>query len=428
MDSPPQISVELQQELHALRQRIVALEASEATAHATTTALQRRLGERHIAAEELRQQNDELVETRQTLEVVRAHYEALFALAPEGYLVTNAMGIIREANHTAAALLGVPPEALVGKPLIAFIAQHDRRVFHAQMSRLMKHKRVQAWEIHIQPHRGHPFPADITIAVSRGVQGMRTTLLWLLRDLTERKRFEEELRHAEQLTLLGKLAASVAHEIRNPLSTVFLHTDLLEEELQQLPAAPHAPLLEFLAEIKTGLTRMRDIAEDYLSLARLRHLQPAPADFGAFLTAFAQTQQPSCARHGTTLSLEGIADLGEVWFRQSTFHRALLNLVQNAIDAMPQGGTLTLRGQRTATHLTLEVSDTGVGIPAEQLSLLFTPLRTTKPQGTGLGLYVVREIIAAHGGTLTVQSEPGRGTTFTITLPREPQTHERRTT
>jgi signal transduction histidine kinase len=94
----------------------------------------------------------------------------------------------------------------------------------------------------------------------------------------------------------------------------------------------------------------------------------------------------------------------------------MLNLVQNALDAMPQGGTLTLTGQRTATHVQLQVRDTGCGIPTEHLTQIFEPLYTTKPGGSGLGLYIVQEIVAAHGGTLAVESVVGGGTTFTMTL------------
>jgi signal transduction histidine kinase len=118
------------------------------------------------------------------------------------------------------------------------------------------------------------------------------------------------------------------------------------------------------------------------------------------------------------LRVEGIADLGTVAVHPSTLRRALLNLVQNALDAMPEGGTLTLRGAGTATHVQLQVCDTGSGIPAEQLAQIFEPLHTTKPEGTGLGLYITREIVAAHGGQIMVQSVVGQGTTFTLTLPR----------
>jgi len=107
-----------------------------------------------------------------------------------------------------------------------------------------------------------------------------------------------------------------------------------------------------------------------------------------------------------------------VAFHTSTLRRALLNLVQNAAEAMPQGGTVTLAGQATARQVQLEVRDTGSGIPAEKLARIFEPLYTTKPGGTGLGLYIVQEIVTAHKGQIIVQSTVGHGTTFMITLPR----------
>jgi signal transduction histidine kinase len=108
--------------------------------------------------------------------------------------------------------------------------------------------------------------------------------------------------------------------------------------------------------------------------------------------------------------------LGTVALHANTLCRALRNLVQNALDAMPQGGTLILAGQGTGTHAQLHVRDTGSGIPAEQLATIFEPLYTTKPEGTGLGLYLVQEIVAAHGGQASVASVEGQGTTVTLTL------------
>lgn len=122
--------------------------------------------------------------------------------------------------------------------------------------------------------------------------------------------------------------------------------------------------------------------------------------------------------HGVTVHAEGLAELGLVSFHASTLRRAVLNLVQNALDAAPHGGTVTLAGQGTTTHVQIQARDTGSGIPAEQLGQIFEPLYTTKPGGTGLGLYITQEIVAAHEGQLTVQSVEGQGTIFTITLPR----------
>ena len=117
------------------------------------------------------------------------------------------------------------------------------------------------------------------------------------------------------------------------------------------------------------------------------------------------------------LHLQGLARLGSVALHQGTLQRAFLNLLQRALDAMPQGGTLTLRGQRTASHSIVEIHDTGSAIPAEQGAGFFEPLQSTGSAWTGLELYVAREIIAAHRGTIDVQSASNQGTTFTVTLP-----------
>jgi signal transduction histidine kinase len=128
--------------------------------------------------------------------------------------------------------------------------------------------------------------------------------------------------------------------------------------------------------------------------------------------------QPEVEARGVRLQMQDLTRLGPVAFHASTLRRAFLNLVQNAIDALPQGGTVTLTGQGTAAQVQLLVQDTGPGIPAEHLAHIFEPLYTTKPGGTGLGLYIVQEIVAAHDGQLTVESVVGQGTTFTLTLPR----------
>ena len=319
-------------------------------------------------------------------------------------------------NCAAVALLAVSQEVLIGKPLILWIAKEDRLAFHTQLACLTRALRVHDWELRLQPQQGSAFPVSITVGVRRSPQGPGPVLYWLLRDLTERKRVEETLRRTESLALLGKLAAGVSHEIRNPLGAIVLHMDLLEEELQELLPEWPEQVAEPLAEVRTQLTRLSDLVQDYLSLARLASLQRAPTDIGAFVDDFLKEVAPEVAQREVTLRREGPASLGPVALHANTFRRVLLNLVQNALDAMPQGGTLTLRGWQTASHVYLDISDTGTGIPADQLARIFEPLYTTKPTGTGLGLYMAREIVAAHDGELRVTSPVGSGTTFTITL------------
>jgi two-component system, chemotaxis family, CheB/CheR fusion protein len=239
----------------------------------------------------------------------------------------------------------------------------------------------------------------------------------LRREMAARQRFEREAQRAQHFALLGRLAAGVSHEIRNPLGAVVLHIDLLEEELRQPSPNSAAEVAQTLAEIRTQLVRLEDLVQDHLSLVHVRQLARTPQDLGVALQTWATGWQNLAAARGVTLQVEGVATLGQVAFHPNTLHRVLLNLVQNALDAMGPGGTLTIRGQATATQVQLHVQDTGVGIPATQRVRIFEPLYTTKPGGTGLGLYIVHEIVAAHAGHVTVESEEGQGTTFTLTLP-----------
>ena len=239
----------------------------------------------------------------------------------------------------------------------------------------------------------------------------------LRREMAERQRLEGEAHRAQHLALLGRLAAGLSHEIRNPLGAVFLHVELLEEELHDLLPESSANTAQSLTEIKTNLARLDDLLQDYLSLVRAGTARLVPEDLSLFVTQFAQEMTPALTDHGITLELDGLDRLGRVSLHQNTFRRVLLNLLHNAMEAMPQGGILTLRGRQQATTVHLDISDTGIGIAPEQYTQIFEPLHTTKPGGTGLGLYIVQEVVAAHGGQVALQSTVGAGTTFTITLP-----------
>jgi PAS domain S-box-containing protein len=236
--------------------------------------------------------------------------------------------------------------------------------------------------------------------------------------MAERQRLEQEAQRAQHFALLGRLAAGVSHEIRNPLGVIFLQVDLLEEELQQPTPDSPEQIAQVFSEIKTHLARLDDLVQDYLSLVRVSTVQLEVQDLAAALQTWSAEFRELAATRGVTLLLDGLETVGWTPFHASTLRRALLNLVQNALDAMPEGGTLTLAGQKTATQVQLHIRDTGSGVPAELLEQIFEPLYTTKPGGTGLGLYIVQEIIAAHAGQLTVVSKERQGTTFTIALPQ----------
>jgi signal transduction histidine kinase len=239
----------------------------------------------------------------------------------------------------------------------------------------------------------------------------------LRHEMAERQRLEREAQRGQHFALLGRLAAGVSHEIRNPLGAIFLHVDLLEEELRQPSPDSAAELAQAVAEIKAQLARLDDLVQDYLSLVRVGAAQLVPGDLGTVVTQCAQEMTAALAAQGITLQLDAVDQLGLVALHANTFRRVLVNLLDNARDAMPQGGTVTLRGRRQGTTVQLDVADTGIGIAPERYRQIFEPLHTTKPGGTGLGLYIVQEVMAAHGGQITVQSTVGAGTTFTLTLP-----------
>ena len=226
----------------------------------------------------------------------------------------------------------------------------------------------------------------------------------------------------EPLAVLGQLASPLTHEIHNPLNAIVLHLDILEEELHRPTSHSREQMVESLAEIKTEVTRLHNLVQDYLSLARLVNLRREPTDLGAMVEAFALERQEHFEARHIGLHLEGLEALGQVILQRQVFHRVLLNLTQNAIETMPQGGTLTFRGRRHPSQISFDIQDTGTGIPAPDLPAVFTPFHAITPEDTGLRLYVAQQVVRFHGGEITVASVPGQGTTYTITLPLSPGT------
>jgi signal transduction histidine kinase len=322
----------------------------------------------------------------------------------------------------AVILMDVNMPEIDGFELAAMIRQHPRyqhtAIIFISGVHLTDLDMLRGYEHGAVDYVAVPIIPELLRAKVRVFAELYRKTVALQREIVERQRLEREARQAEHFSLLGRLAAGVSHEIRNPLSAIVLHLDLLEEELRTPSPGSAVVVPEAFAEIKRQLARLEDLLQDYLSLTRVAAVERTPQDLGTAIAAWAHEWQQLAAPQGVTLQLDRIANLGQAVFHESTLRRAVLNLVQNALDVMPQGGTLTLAGQGTATQVQLHVRDTGNGISAAQLPNIFEPLYTTKPEGTGLGLYIVREIITAHAGQITVQSVEGQGTAFIITLPR----------
>lgn len=346
-------------------------------------------------------------------------FAQLFEFAPDALILANATGEIVMVNAQAECLFGYGRQELQGQPIECLLPERFHQAHRQHRQQFMAAPRVrpmgEGLALFGRRRDGQEFPVEISLSPLTMAQ--EQFVVSAIRDSTERQRLAETLRRTEHLALLGTLAAGVSHDLRNPLGSVALHVELVEEELRTPTPESAAEIGLSLATIKTEMVRIQDLVQDYLTLARLTTLQREVTNFGTFVADFVQEMQPLVTQRGVTLHWEGPTTLGPVALHANTFRRVLLNLVQNALDAMPQGGTLTLRGQQTASQVHLDISDTGTGIAAEQLRQIFEPLYTTRPGGTGLGLYLVREIMTAHGGTISVQSAVGRGTTCTLTLP-----------
>jgi len=474
-------------------------------------ALQRTLEEVELAERELAAQNEELIAARESLEVERHRYRELFDLAPDGYVISNAEGVIEEVNQAAAALLNSSPIALRGKPLAVFTAPAARAEFRSLLHQVGAIGRpVRNYEAVLQPGwrgtaRGarrapganeaneangeppQPGPAKVvllTVVRDEERPERPARLRWTLRDISDRKAAEqalrtseERLRHSQRLESIGRLAGGIAHSFNNLLAAIGFHTDLLlENPVSDGHRRRHGE------EIRRIAQRAAALARQLLAFSRKQVLQPE-----RLVVAQAVASMLPMLRRLIGENVEFRTELegshGAVHADFGQLEQVILNLVVNARDAMPDGGRLTLtatdaelpEGPAASTpsgasaaaataettrtsetsetseitalaqsreiaappaaadaaaaagldlapgpYVKLTVSDTGAGMSPEVKARLFEPFFTTKPpdKGTGLGLATVHGIVHQSGGDLRVVSEPGKGSSFTVYLPR----------
>lgn len=236
------------------------------------------------------------------------------------------------------------------------------------------------------------------------------------------RRARAELVQAERLATIGKMAAHITHEVRNPLSSIGLNLELLEEEL--VTAGPNPEARQLIAAIQSEVDRLAKITEQYLAAVREPRLQlerEAIEDLVRECHAFVE---PELSRAGVESRVVVTGDVPRVEVDEARLRQALINLLRNAREALSKGGHVTLTVRSLGDHVAIDVADDGPGIPEEVRASIFDPFCTTKRHGTGLGLAVTRSIVEAHAGSIVCASVPGGGTCFTIHLPVPPTTPE----
>jgi two-component system NtrC family sensor kinase len=258
---------------------------------------------------------------------------------------------------------------------------------------------------------------DMTVRVPETGRGEMLQLAEAFnRMVAELQATEDELLHAKSLASVGQLAAGVAHEINNPLGTIMLYSDILKNE-----TPPTAAFRDDVQTISREAARCKDIVTALLNFARQNRLMAQETDVNRMLNELASDLEKLPLYKDVVIVRKLDSTLPAIQADPAQLHQVIVNLANNAAEAMPEGGTLTLATtvDPAGDRVSIVVEDTGVGITPENLSKLFTPFFTTKPigRGTGLGLAISYGIVKMHRGQITVQSQVGKGTRFTVVLP-----------
>jgi signal transduction histidine kinase len=227
----------------------------------------------------------------------------------------------------------------------------------------------------------------------------------------------EEVLASERLVTIGKMAAQVAHEIRNPLSSISLNAELLEDEINNYEAVSTKEAKSLLTVIMSEVDRLASITEDYLKFARLPKPIRDGENINHILLDLLRFSKEEIAEHEVQVTTQLDESVPEIKVDEKQLREAFLNILKNAFEAMPQGGNLRITSANLGESIEVTIWDTGVGIEEKNIEKIFTPFFTTKETGTGLGLSLTQQIIHEHGGTIHCKSQPGAGTTFVIRFP-----------
>ncbi|MGC2413246.1 MAG: PAS domain-containing protein [Stellaceae bacterium] len=366
------------------------------------------------------------------LRLSRERFQRFFANAPVGIALINRVGRLEEANRALGELFGARPQDLIGEPLIGFVNEEDRREIAVKLAAAADGP-------------AHPGPVEVRLKGARdktsvvflsrldGLEGGDGALMLHFIDVTEQKNLEVQFAQSQKMQAVGQLAGGVAHDFNNLLTAMIGFCDLLLMRFR-----PGDPSFADIMQVKQNANRAANLVRQLLAFSRQQTLQPRILEITDVLVELSHLLRRLI---GESIELKVVhgRDLGLVKVDQGQLEQVIINLAVNARDAMAGGGSLTIRtANATQTtplryahevmpagnYVLIEVSDTGIGIPRENLVRIFEPFFSTKEvgSGTGLGLSTVYGIVKQTGGFIFVDSAPGRGTMFQIYLPRHQMT------
>ncbi len=362
---------------------------------------------------------------------VLQHLRDIINYSADAIVVTDPQGRIRTWNEGAATLLGRSEKEARGKNLgLLFPGAQGRRVRADMLAGLSRGETIRDREINFHTPTGEPRYLSLTATPIRRADGGLKAVSLIIRDLTERKKLIAQLVQTEKLASLGVIAAGMAHEINNPLTSISMHTQLLSIACQLKPEAEG-----YVEKIMEEISRISEIVNDLLVYSRGREREPIPVDVGEVLRQAVTFIRRKTSTDGITVTFDQEGMLCPVQGRANELLEIYLNILSNAADAVSRNGTISVRasmvrgpgGTMAGERLRVVMKDDGCGIPASDLARIFDPFYTTKPpgKGTGLGLMVARELVESYSGKIEVESHVGRGTTVTVELPCDSETPRR---
>jgi len=345
-------------------------------------------------------------------------YKQLLATTRDAVVCIDKHSRIVLFNHAAEQMFGYVAKEVLGqdvKMLMAepYASEHGGYVDRYEHTKV-PHAIGRIRSVAARRKSGEIFP--IELSVTEVELGDTARYGAFIRDISEKIAMQERLLERERLAAIGTTAASFAHEIGNPLNSMYMHAQLLERRLaresHELDPRVHASVAALLGETR----RLSHLLDEFRALARRHRLSVVPTDLITLVQDVLGTETPSLNARGINVERELPPQLRTSLIDAEKIRQVLLNLIKNAADAMPDGGRLRLKVSETESRVRIEVHDTGCGMPTDIDP--FEPFVTSKPDGTGLGLPVALQIVQAHGGTLRYEPAEGGGTVFSLELPR----------
>ena len=394
--------------------------------------LQVSLEELEVAQEELQQQHDQLLTAQEMIESERQRYRDLFEFAPDGYLISDSFGSIREANQAAAALFQVSQKRLMGKPILAFVPEAARRSFRSILNELPKLNRIEEWEVCLSSRSQKTFHAAITVETMRDSDGQVLALRWLIRDVTSRKQAEQQL-HDIQLQnvnllevdrLRQQFMATMSHELRTPLNAILGFTQvLLRQSRDSMPSAQ----IHMLDRILHNGQHLLMLIEDLLDFSKLRahrlELQLQSIHLNKFLTEIIEELKALADQKSISLTLQLPALPLLIVNDPLRLKQIIINLISNAVKFTSVGGVSVEVIELPEKRLAIVVRDTGIGISEQDQSHIFQEFwqvaQSRSRGGTGLGLSITKALVELMQGSITVESQVGIGSTFRVEIPHQ---------